>query len=147
MLGNHKDNYKQRNENQINVSEKLFEDLCEINKLKITKLGFDEKTGSINYFYTLHPIIRKLPDYIMEYKNKLHYVEVKGTNKIKVDDINTYTEFYKLFCKNNPLHIAIVNIGEADVKFKNFNTIKKLIKNLPIKRFKNDNKMYYEIPV
>jgi len=147
VIGKHYNNYQERNKNQINISEQVFENYCKDKNIKIHKLGFDEKTNNINYFYTLHPIIRKLPDYIMEYKNKLHYVEVKGTNKLKLDDIKTYIQFYKLFCKDNSFQIAFVNIRTVKVKIINLLNIIKSIKNIPIKRFQNDNKQYYEIPI
>ena len=86
--------YNERQSN-VNIGEQLFETYMNEKKIEFYRMGFDEKNNNIKGFYLMHPVLRSLPDYISynSSKNKMYYIQVKGTNKIKVDDFLNYSQF------------------------------------------------------
>ena len=76
-------NTYQERQSAKNIAEDLFEQYCLEKNYIIYRLGFNEKTRNINYFYDLNPYIRNLPDYIVETQNELFVINVKGTANFK----------------------------------------------------------------
>ena len=94
--------YNERQSN-VNIGEQLFETYMNEKKIEFYRMGFDEKNNNIKGFYLMHPVLRSLPDYISynSSKNKMYYIQVKGTNKIKVDDFLNYSQFESIFCNEH----------------------------------------------
>lgn len=65
------------------TGESLFELFCQRKGYAFTKLGFDENSDPIKGFANINPMLRNLPDYIMETQKELFVVQVKGTQNFK----------------------------------------------------------------
>lgn len=68
-----------------NFGEVRFIAFCNSNNWIYKKLGFDNEKD-IKNIWKLNPLITKMPDYIIEKKNKTYVIEVKGTNNFKKKD-------------------------------------------------------------
>lgn len=120
--------YGERQEN-INKGEELFVAYMNNKGYKIHRFGFDEKRSNVEGFYLMHPVLRSLPDYVSYSKreSKLYYFHVKGTNKVKIEDLISYSTFESLFCdEKSVLRIAFCFEGQA-IRFKSLNEIKKMM--------------------
>ena len=51
---------------------------------------FDEKENRLPNFWEVHPLIRAMPDYICYNNNRLTYMHVKGTHRVKINDLILY---------------------------------------------------------
>ena len=78
--------YSER-QNVKNRAEFLFELYCAEKDYKVTRVGFDEKNNSVDNFYYLNPVLRNLPDYIVNTNSGTWVVMVKGTANIKQKEI------------------------------------------------------------
>ena len=106
-------NTYQERQSAKNIAEDLFEQYCLEKNYIIYRLGFNEKTRNINYFYDLNPYIRNLPDYIVETQNELFVINVKGTanfKKTEIDMIPLFLEWYN--SKKASLIYAFCFIGK-----------------------------------
>ena len=106
-------NTYQERQSGKNIAEDLFEQYCLEKNYIIYRLGFNEKTRNINYFYDLNPYIRNLPDYIVETQNELFVINVKGTanfKKTEIDMIPLFLEWYN--SKKASLIYAFCFIGK-----------------------------------
>ena len=70
-----------------NRAEFLFELYCAEKDYKVTRVGFDEKNNSVDNFYYLNPVLRNLPDYVVNTSRGTWVVMVKGTANIKQKEI------------------------------------------------------------
>jgi hypothetical protein len=68
---------------QSNIGEDLFEMYCDSQGYKFNRLGFDEQNGYVNSFPRLNPILRNMPDYVVDAGSKTFVVNVKGTANFK----------------------------------------------------------------
>jgi hypothetical protein len=128
--------------------ELRFEFFCEGSGLEYHRMGFDQIDNKIPNFYLLHPAIRSLPDYLMKYKEKMCYIHVKGTNKIKLEDLISYSLFEQLFCtKDTPLYVAFCLVDGGKPVFKTLESIKKSLLGLEVKEFPSDGKLYFNLKI
>ena len=114
--------------------------------LPFHRLGFDEKNNKIEGFQFMHPLLRSLPDYIsyFENKKKLYYIQVKGTNKIKLEDLINYSTFESMFCDSNSQLVVFFCFKNEAPIVKTLKEVKKLVSGCVIKEF-HDNKQYVEL--
>ena len=68
---------------QSNIGEELFEKYCKEKGYICNRLGFDEGAGYIEKFFNLNPLLRNLPDYVVNTKTETFVVCVKGTPNLK----------------------------------------------------------------
>jgi hypothetical protein len=137
--------YEQRQTN-VNQGEELFEKYMTEKGYPFQRFGFDEKKNNINGFFLMHPLLRSLPDYTSYFKdqNKLIYWHVKGTNKIKVEDLIQYTNFESLFCeKQSIMRIAFCFINQTPI-IKSLTEVKEMITGLTIKEW-HDKKQFISL--
>ena len=81
----------------VNHGEILFERYCIDKNYKYWRLGFEEKTNTIPNYYHLNPLLRNIPDYILETNNGVYVTNVKGTANFKkqeIDMIPLFLEWY-----------------------------------------------------
>jgi hypothetical protein len=92
--GNGNQTYQERNARNYNLAEDAFEALCADRGVAIQRTGFDEKNGKVPNFFRLNNTLRHLPDYVINYENKVsgetetRVIAVKGTDKFKQEDYN-----------------------------------------------------------
>jgi len=136
--------YNERQSN-VNIGEQLFETYMNEKKIEFYRMGFDEKNNNIKGFYLMHPVLRSLPDYISynSSKNKMYYIQVKGTNKIKVDDFLNYSQFESIFC-NEHSELVIFFCFKDKTIIKKFSEIKKMITGCEVKEW-HDKKQYFNL--
>lgn len=78
--------YEERNSIATNQGEELFLQWCRDKKVNVTRLGFDEKQGKVDHFYTLPSLIRNLPDFVITDKEKAVLINVKGSFNFKHEE-------------------------------------------------------------
>lgn len=138
--------YEERNSIKINIAEQRFEQFCKDRGILVARLGFNEKEHPIPLFFKLHPLIRSLPDYVIVIKNSIHYIHVKGSNKLKLIDLSLYKQFSDQFCNPDSKLFIAIPLPEKTYII-SLNNISKIVKTLPVKEFENDHKQYVEIPL
>lgn len=92
--------YTQR-QSSVNTAELLFESFCNQKGYIFTKVGFDEKNGSVQNFYKVNRFLRNLPDYIVNTNNGTFVVNVKGTGNFKRNEIDMFPMFMQIFHTEN----------------------------------------------
>lgn len=93
---NANDSYEKR-QSDVNVGEQIFEDYCKKMGYQCVKLGFDEKKDPIRNFSHINPLLRNIPDYLVDTGSSVMVVQVKGTTNFKkkeVDMIPLFMEWY-----------------------------------------------------
>jgi len=123
---NANNSYQERN-SVPNKAEELFIDYMTKLGREMKRLGFDEKNNNIDGFWKVHPLVRSLPDYFWLDKRKTPYIpryyHVKGSNKIKVDDLINYSLFEELFA-NRGVVIYVFMHDESGPIFKSMKEIR-----------------------
>lgn len=137
------DTYKQRNDGEINIAEKRFEDWCTKNNYEFHRFGFDEKKDPVSCFYNISSTIRSLPDYLLVHNGKILYIHIKGTNKIKLSDIIDYSMFERQFCIKETVCVGF--FFENKYIIKSLSDIKKMLTGLTVMEFENDKKQYFSL--
>lgn len=99
--------YQIRNSGQ-NVAEQRFENYCKFKGYVCQRFGFDEKSGNLQNFYDISPVIRSLPDYMIIKDGKSIFVHVKGTNKIKLMDLVNYSIFEQMLSNGIAVYYAFM---------------------------------------
>ena len=82
-VGNAGQSYSDRQGVGFNLAEDLFVEWANSKGWKCTRLGFDEKNGSVDNFYKLPSLLRNLPDFVITKNDKIYVVNVKGTPRFK----------------------------------------------------------------
>lgn len=132
-----------------NEGEKLFEAYCRGRGIRFHRFGFDEKNGNIELFYRLHPLLRSLPDYVVPYlpTKTLYLIHVKGTDRVKLTDIDLYEEFEYRFCgKGCEMRVGFFFPG-AEPTWMTVAELRARTEGLTPKRFASDGKEYYLVPL
>lgn len=80
-----------------NRAEFLFEMYCAEKEYKVARCGFDEKNKNIDNFYFLNPVLRNLPDYVVNTPTQMLVVMVKGTANIKEKEIELLPRLVSCF--------------------------------------------------
>ena len=142
---NNASSYNERQSN-INQGEELFEAYMKSKNFVFQRFGFDEKKYNIEGFFLMHPFLRSLPDYICYVKprNKIYYIQVKGTNKLKVDDLVNYSHFEAMFCNQNSELVIFFCFKNEKPIIKTLTDLKKMITGSVVKEW-HDKKQYYEL--
>ena len=91
----------------VNHGEILFENYCAKMEYKCWRLGNEEKHSQIDHYWKLNPMIRNLPDYIVDTGNHTFVVNVKGTGNFKESEVKMIPLFLEWFStKEAPLIYA-----------------------------------------
>jgi len=88
--------YYERNKIK-DVGEQLFEKYCKEKNYNVVRLGFDSHKDAIKEFFKINPLLRNIPDYVVETDKGLFVVQVKGTSNIKKKEaemIPLFLEWY-----------------------------------------------------
>lgn len=142
---NNSSSYTQRQSN-INAGEEFFEAYMNEKNYEFQRFGFDEKNNNIKGFFLMHPFLRSLPDYIsyFESRKKLYYIQVKGTNKLKLDDLLNYSHFESMFCNQDSELVIFFCFKDKKPFIKTLTEIKRMITGCEIKEW-HDKKQYFEL--
>jgi len=89
--------YDERVKSIKNDGEILFEMYCKANKSEFQRLGFDEHQENVSKFWRINAILRNLPDYVINAKNKTFVVAVKGTENFKQKEIDLLPSMIEAF--------------------------------------------------
>jgi hypothetical protein len=73
---------------KTNLGEELFISYCNAKGYKINRLGFDERAGYVENFFNLNPLLRNLPDFVVNTPNETFVVCVKGTANLKKQEFD-----------------------------------------------------------
>ena len=109
-------NTYQERQSGKNTAEILFENYCLEKNYSIYRLGFDEKNQNIRNFFDLNAYIRNLPDFIVDIRDQLFLINVKGTANFKkkeIDMIPFFLEWYS--SKKAPLVYAFCFTGKKPI--------------------------------
>ena len=107
MIGNSGQSYSERVKTIKNDGEYLFEKFCSIANTQFHKIGFDEHQDSVPAFWRLSNLLRNLPDYVINTKNKTFVVAVKGTDNFKQKEFELLPSMVEAFSsKEAPLIYA-----------------------------------------
>jgi len=105
--GNATQDYQGRQDVGVNIGEEIFEQWCARNGWNCTRLGFDEKFANVGAFYNLNPVLRNMPDYVIQRDEKTFAVNVKGTPNIKEK------ERLMLICFDCPTKRSMLSVNKA----------------------------------
>ena len=97
MTGNSGQAYADRVKTIKNDGEYLFEKFCTIPGTQFQRLGFDENQNNVPKFWRINPILRNLPDYVINSKEKTYVVAVKGTDNFKKKEIELLPSMVESF--------------------------------------------------
>ena len=98
--------FQERNAN-ASKGEMLFEQYCKDQQYNFARLGFDQTNNRVQNFYRINPLLRNIPDYVVDTDRFTFVVMVKGTANIKkseIDLIPLFLEWYST--KKAPLVYA-----------------------------------------
>jgi hypothetical protein len=84
-VGNGSNNYIERQ--SVQVGEELFLSWAKTKGYHVTRIGFDSTNDSVPNFFKLSPLLRNMPDYVLNTDKKTYVVNVKGTANIKHKEI------------------------------------------------------------
>lgn len=97
MIGNSGQSYSERVKTIKNDGEYLFELFCNQNYCEFQRLGFDEHENSVPNYWRLGNLLRNLPDYVINTKNKTFVVAVKGTDNFKKKEFDLLPSMVEAF--------------------------------------------------
>ena len=99
-----------------NIGEDLFEDYCQKAGYSYNRIGFDEQAGYVPNFQYLNPLLRNLPDYVVNTNDGVYVVCVKGTANIKEKEVNLLPLMIEWFSsKHAPLIYAFCFVGKKPI--------------------------------
>jgi len=97
MIGNSGQAYADRVKTIKNDGEYLFEKFCAASDTQFQRLGFDEHQNNVPNFWRVNPILRNLPDYVINTKNRTFVVAVKGTDNFKKKEFELLPKMVEAF--------------------------------------------------
>lgn len=83
-----------------NFGEVRFIASCNKNGWLFKKLGFDNEK-EIKEFWKLNPIIKNIPDFIIQKENQLFVIQVKGTKNFKEKEYKLIDKFIDAYHSTN----------------------------------------------
>ena len=83
-----------------NFGEVRFIASCNKNGWLYKKLGFDNEK-EIKEFWKLNPIIKNIPDFIIQKENQLFVIQVKGTKNFKEKEYKLIDKFIDAYHSTN----------------------------------------------
>jgi hypothetical protein len=84
-------NSYQERQTVANKGEVLFCKWCESHGYQVSRVGFDEKYGSVDNFFNLPSLLRNLPDFVINRGDETMVVNVKGTANFKEKEVKMLT--------------------------------------------------------
>lgn len=84
-----------------NIGEELFEAYCAKQGYHFNRIGFDEQNGYVPNFQKLNPLLRNLPDYVVNTGEDTYVVCVKGTANIKKKEVDLLPLMGEWFSSRN----------------------------------------------
>ena len=125
-----------------NMPEMWFVDYMESVGMPVKRFEIDEKDVNIHGFWNIHRLIRSLPDFVYfnAKKQRMMYFHIKGTNKMKIDDVINYSAFEFLFGLNADLYIVFMMEPEKPIK-RTMRQIREMMTGLTIAKW-HDGKQY-----
>jgi hypothetical protein len=125
-----------------NMPEIWFVDYMESVGMPVKRFEIDEKEVNIHGFWNIHRLIRSLPDFVYfnAKKQRMMYFHIKGTNKMKIDDVINYSAFEFLFGLNADLYIVFMMEKDKPVK-RTMRQIREMMTGLTIAKW-HDGKQY-----
>jgi hypothetical protein len=125
-----------------NMPEMWFVDYMESVGMPVKRFEIDEKDVNIHGFWNIHRLIRSLPDFVYfnAKKQRMMYFHIKGTNKMKIDDVINYSAFEFLFGLNADLYIVFMMEKDKPVK-RTMRQIREMMTGLTIAKW-HDGKQY-----
>lgn len=115
--GNASQDYQGRQGVGVNIGEEIFEQWCERNGWNCTRLGFDEKFANVGVFYNLNPVLRNMPDYVIQREQRTYAVNVKGTANIKEKERMLLPQLIAAYSSQHALLIYAFCIRNQRIKF------------------------------
>jgi hypothetical protein len=115
--GNADQTYQDRQGVGVNIAEEMFEQWCERNGWNCTRLGFDEKFANVGAFYNLNPILRNIPDYVIQRDERTFVVNVKGTANIKEKERLLLPQLIEAYSTQKAPLIYMFSIRNQRMKF------------------------------
>jgi hypothetical protein len=125
-----------------NMPEMWFVDYMESVGMPVKRFEIDENDVNIHGFWNIHRLIRSLPDFVYfnAKKQRMMYFHIKGTNKMKIDDVINYSAFEFLFGLNADLYIVFMMEKDKPVK-RTMRQIREMMTGLTIAKW-HDGKQY-----
>jgi hypothetical protein len=125
-----------------NMPEMWFVDYMESVGMPVKRFEIDEKEVNIHGFWNIHRLIRSLPDFVYfnAKKQRMMYFHIKGSNKMKIDDVINYSAFEFLFGLNADLYIVFMMEKEKPIK-RTMRQIREMMTGLTIAKW-HDGKQY-----
>jgi hypothetical protein len=125
-----------------NMPEMWFVDYMESVGMPVKRFEIDEKEVNIHGFWNIHRLIRSLPDFVYfnAKKQRMMYFHIKGTNKMKIDDVINYSAFEFLFGLNADFYIVFMMEKDKPVK-RTMRQIREMMTGLTIAKW-HDGKQY-----
>lgn len=115
--GNADQTYQDRQGVGVNIGEEMFEQWCERNRWNCTRLGFDEKFANVGAFCNLNPILRNIPDYVIQRDELTFVVNVKGTANIKEKERLLLPQLIEAYSTQKAPLIYMFSIRNQRMKF------------------------------
>jgi hypothetical protein len=129
------------------IAAELFESYCKSKGYKYYKMGFDAKENLVEKFWLYPASIRHLPDYSLVADDKVRFIQVKGTSKLKIEDLIEYSKFEDtLDPTRQSLHIAFCFKGYKPITL-SMSTVKQHMLGRYIQCFDNDKKLYIDLAI
>lgn len=146
IYGSGSQDYNERNSVSINLGEEIFLEWASRKCTFITRLGFDEKNRNVELFYTLNPIVRNIPDFLIINNHRIFLVNVKGTANIKKKEVDLLPKLIEAYSTEKaPLVYAFCFRG-SDPIFMNTEKLLKLYSESEDKKW-DDGVVYRTIKI
>lgn len=116
-FGSASQSYKERQAVGVNIGEEIFEQWCMSSGWNFTRLGFNEKFANVGAFYNLHPLLRNMPDYVVQRGDRTFVVNVKGTPNIKEKERLLLPELIAAYSTQKARLIYAFCIRNEEVRF------------------------------
>jgi len=137
MSANNQSNYQDRMKPENNKGEILFKKWCSENEWDCQKFGFER---DIKNFWNLNPILRNIPDFVIEKGAKIFVVQVKGSPNFKQNEYHLLDEFIKSYYSDEAPLIYAFCLDKNPI-FKKTEEVKKLYQESQDKIW-SDGKIY-----
>lgn len=109
--------YEDRQAIGVNQGEELFMQWCYAKGWKFNRIGFDEKQSNVAMFYKLNPMLRNIPDFVINREEKMFVVNVKGTANIKRTEISMLPLIVEAFGSNEAPLVYAFCFANEEPKF------------------------------
>ena len=80
-----------------NRGEAIFEEYCLMAGYKVFRLGFDETNNNVTHFYKVNPLLRNIPDFLIDTGKENFVVQVKGTANLKKSEVGMIPLFLEWY--------------------------------------------------